>query len=135
MNEKRSLRLSRDFVAVLAVGAWFASGAVWHAAAQSGEPTSQHPQASSQTPYGDKCPPKSPSGGGIVEMRITFAVSNPKPDVTCSYSDGPGPHFQVEKGCDVEPTSVIADGKTMGWHACRESEPGAGNCKIVCPNR
>jgi hypothetical protein len=88
------------------------------------------------------CPAKSDSGAGIVDVAILFSVSNPKPDVTCSYSDGSGRHFQVDKGCDVEPTDIIADGMraggtgfSFGRHECHESEPGAGKCRIVCPHK
>jgi hypothetical protein len=99
-------------------------------------------EATSQIHIVGSCTPKSATGELIVEMAIMFSVSNPKQDVTCTYSDGSGIHFQVDKGCDVQPTGVIADGMgpngagfTSGRHECRESVPGAGECPIVCPKR
>jgi hypothetical protein len=85
------------------------------------------------------CPPKRTNGAGIVSMRLMFSVSNPKQDVICAYSDGSIEHFEVDKGCNVDPTGVIADGMpsgssafTFGSHECNEDQPGAGKCHIVC---
>jgi hypothetical protein len=84
------------------------------------------------------CPPKSPQGATFVEMAIIFSIERPMQDVTCLYSDGYRSKFEVEKGCDVEPTGIIADavgprgsGFTQGRHQCLESA-GAGKCHIVC---
>jgi len=89
-----------------------------------------------------QCPNKATSGAGIVTMTLMFSVSNPKQDVICRYSDGSGASFQVDKGCDVQPTGVIVDGGrstggafSAGEHECRESSPGSGVCHIVCVKR
>jgi hypothetical protein len=85
------------------------------------------------------CPPKSPQGATFIEMGIVFSVERPTQDVTCLYSDGYRIEFAVEKGCDIEPTGIIADaigprgsGFTQGRHQCLESEAGAGKCHVVC---
>jgi hypothetical protein len=90
---------------------------------------------------GAQCPPKSAGGGQIVEVAILFSTENPKQDVICTYSDGPGASFQVDKGCDVYPTSSFADGTgsgpsfSFGRHECRESAPGEAKCQILCPHK
>jgi hypothetical protein len=77
-----------------------------------------------------------------VSMRLMFSVSNPKQDVFCTYSDGSIDSLEVDKGCDIEPTGVIADGITTGGsgfsfgaHECKEDQPGAGLCHVVCVQR
>jgi hypothetical protein len=85
------------------------------------------------------CPAKSPQGATLIEMGIAFSVERLTQDVTCLYSDGYRIEFAVEKGCDIEPTGIIADaigprgsGFTQGRHQCLESEAGAGKCHVVC---
>jgi len=72
-------------------------------------------------------------------MGIVFSVEKPTQDVTCLYSDGSRISFAVDKGCDIEPVGFIADaigphggGFTQGHHQCRESDAGAGKCRVVC---
>ena len=85
------------------------------------------------------CPSKSPQGTNFIEMGIAFSVEKPMQEVTCLYSDGYRITFAVEKGCDIEPTGIIADaigprgsGFTQGRHQCLDSEAGAGKCHVVC---
>jgi hypothetical protein len=108
----------------------------------SADPAAHPPDAPPQTADPNKCPARAANGAGIVEMTLSFSVSNPKQDVICTYSDGSGASFEVDQGCDVEPTGVILDGMpsggadfTFGQHQCRESSPGAGVCHIVCRKR
>jgi hypothetical protein len=109
-------------------------------AAYTAQAVAQQP-ANSAKLIGAQCPPKSAGGGQIVEVEILFSTQNPKQDVICTYSDGPGASFQVDKGCDVYPTSSFADGIgsgpgfSFGRHECRESVPGEAKCQILCPHK
>jgi hypothetical protein len=85
-----------------------------------------------QAPPSDgKCPAKSATGS--LAAKVTVFISGASQlGVTCSYSDGSRVVFQVNRGCDVNPVGLIVDGQGFGRHECREQEPGAGRCKIVC---
>jgi hypothetical protein len=104
-------------------------------------PAVAQPPGDSARLVGAQCPPKSAGGGQIVEVEILFSTQNPKQDVICTYSDGPGASFQVDKGCDVYPTSSFADGMgsgpgfSFGRHECRESVAGEAKCQILCPHK
>jgi hypothetical protein len=109
---------------------------------QAADPAAHTLEAPPQSADSGHCPAKTANGAGIVEMTLMFSVSNPKQDVACRYSDGSGASFQVDQGCDVEPTGIILDGMpsggaafTFGQHQCHESSPGAGECHIVCRKR
>ena len=106
-----------------------------HAVAQNASSTNVPPRSEQLL----TCPLKSPQGANFVEMGIAFSVEEAMQDVTCLYSDGYRIKFAVEKGCDIEPTGMIADaigphgsGFTQGRHQCLESEAGAGKCHVVC---
>jgi hypothetical protein len=131
--ERTSCLSGTSAVALLAASLCFAAAPIRGAGAQ-------HDDAA-KLPL-QTCPVKSGSGAGIVAVTILFSVSDPIQDVTCTYSEDSDLHFQVDKGCDVEPMGTIADGIgaggtgfSFGRHECRESEPGAGKCRIVCPRK
>jgi hypothetical protein len=85
------------------------------------------------------CPTNSAQGAGLVEMAILFSVKSPRQNVTCTYADGSRTAFEVDRGCDIEPTDIIADaigasnGRFVsGFHECHESEAGGGKCHVIC---
>jgi hypothetical protein len=106
------------------------------------DPADHSSQQPPQSADPGSCPAKSANDAGIVGITLMFSVSKPDQDVLCKYSDGSSISFHVDRGCDVQPTDVIADGMsagatgfTFGRHECRESSPGAGKCRIACPRR
>jgi hypothetical protein len=85
------------------------------------------------------CPTNSARGAGLVEMAILFSVESPRQNVTCVYADGSRTAFEVDRGCDIEPTDIYADafgaskgGFVSGFHECHESEAGGGKCHVIC---
>jgi hypothetical protein len=85
------------------------------------------------------CPTNSARGAGLVEMMIRFSVESPRQNVICIYADGSRTAFEVDRGCDIQPTDINADaigasngGFVSGFHECHESEAGGGRCHVIC---